>query len=80
MTFGEYYCAIGGTCRSDRVLSNCRAEYAPHRDVCVPQTTKPAVNDRVAQREIITVQTTRLDRPDTRYTIVIQYYAPRTQK
>jgi len=65
--------------RSDRVLSNCRVvhAFAPHR--VFPKQRIPVVNDCIAQREIITAQTTRLARPDTRYTIVIQYYVPGAQ-
>lgn len=65
---------------SDWVLSNCRVVhvFAPRRDV-FPKQRMPAVNDRITQREIITAQTTRLARLDTRYTIVIQCYARRTQ-
>lgn len=65
---------------SDRVLSNSRVVhvFTPRCNV-FPKQPMPTVNDRIAQREIITAQTTRLARLDTRYTIVIQCYARRTE-
>lgn len=73
-------CAIGGMSFRLNIikLSSIVHVFTPHRDV-FPKQQMPAVNDRIAQREIITAQTTRLARLDTRYTIVIQCYARRTQ-
>lgn len=76
----EERCVIGGTSfRSSIIkLSSSTLVRAASRDVFLKQGIL-AVNDCIAQHEIIMAQTTRLARPDIRYTIVIQYYAPRTK-